>query len=210
MIPQTLQSLNPHLKTKKFLGKVTKLKKLNLPGTVIPPRRNSHYGSTSQYLEEIITSKGYPVDKLSTVDLPDIGVEIKGRDHNSTAPHSIATMSVNNIIKTPYEKSPVAAKMQQQFRVYFDHELCVVKNQEMCDFSIREIQEKLCDAYESARQDIISGCRDYTVKNEPWGYFERHMKDDNIYKFRIPHSAMKLFIKLANNQKSISAFFDEA
>jgi hypothetical protein len=118
-------------------------------------------------------------------------------------------MSVKTIIKTPYDQSAVSAKMQQQFRVYFDHTLNLINDQEMCDFSIPEIQEKLRDAYESARQEIISGCREYTIKKEPWGYFEKHMNDDKTYKFRIPHSAMKFFISLAKNNKAISTCFDQ-
>lgn len=208
MTPQTLQNSNPHLGMKTFVGKVTKLNKLDLSGTSIPARCNSHYGSTSQYLEDIVTSKGYPVDKLSTVDLPDIGVEIKGRDHKSNAPHSIAAMSVNNIIATPYDQSAVAAKMQQQFRVYFDHSLNVIKSQEMCDFSIPEVQDKIREAYEAGRREIANGCLQYAIKKSPWGYFEKHM-NDTTYKFRIPHAAMKFFITVAGNQKSVSSFFGE-
>jgi hypothetical protein len=208
MIAQKNSQPNPHLKKKTFDGKVSRLNKLNLPGTQIPAKVPGDYGKTSRFLEEIVTDLGYPVDKQHTLDLPEIGVEIKGRDHKSSAPHTISAMSVDTIIKTPYYQSAVAAKMQQQFRVYFDHSLNVIKNQEMCDFSLPEIQERLRDAYEAGRRDLAAGRRGYAIKNSRWGYFEKHLTE-NTYKFRIPHAAMKFFITLAGTQKTVSGFFNE-
>lgn len=180
------------LVTIKNLGKAERA----LIGMPVPPQKNGNVGTL---VEDYLESMGYTINRGAGCDLVSIGVEIKTRTIEATSAQSIGGMTIEDIISTPWEKSPVRAKFQQQFRVKHSIEEGCIVSARMYDFRTDEIQSATRYAYESARHMIINGNRgDYIRGDGACGYFEH--KDANSYGFRLPNNVMETFERMATNQ----------
>ena len=153
----------------------------------------TNYATRGKEFENILASKGHPVNPGIGPDYPEFDLEVKTKDVNSTSANSIGTLSYEEIIKTPYRKSPIAKKLQQQFRVSFKNGVAV--SQKIYDFSPSFIQEVLETAYEAARSKMINGNKEPYVYGSNFGYFEqKRMKGGkltNSWAFRISVGAME-------------------
>jgi len=177
--------------TIKNLGKAERA----LIGMPVPPQQ---YGNVGTLVEDFLESQGYTINRGSGPDLLDIGVEIKTRTIEATSAQSVGGMTIEDIISTPWEDSPIRAKIQQQFRVKHSSEKGCIVSARMYDFRRDDIQESMRHAYESARQMIINGNRGSYIRGDyAAGYFE--YKESNTYNFRLPHGVMENFERMASN-----------
>jgi hypothetical protein len=170
--------------------------KLNLLGVDLP----TDHATRGKALEDYLANHDMPVSQGPGADYPDFDLEVKTKDTESTSANCVGSMSIENIIKTPYELSCISAKLKSQLRVKVTTGI-VVKS-DVYDFSPAFIQELLKEAYETARSKIVNGDRNSFVYGTSYGYFERKKKHGvptNSYMFRITVGAMD---KLENMAKS--------
>ena len=67
-------------------------------------------------LEEAIADIGFTLNLGRGVDLPEVGIDIKTRDVDAVSPHTVASMTADSIVATPYRYSNVFDKIQKQHR----------------------------------------------------------------------------------------------
>ena len=184
-----------------------------LIGMTIPEMEETYRNNVANAIEDAINDTGYNVDKLGTIDLPDHKVEVKSRSTNATSPQTIGSMSVNNIINTPYNSSSIKEKFQQQLRVKHNQTYCVVTKAKVYDFSDPVIQQKIEQAYEYGRSVMtntsLDDLPDYISPNGHIGYFERtNKKHKTVYSFRLSNSTMKKLESIASSSKVFRQFFE--
>lgn len=170
--------------------KVKKLK-VDLTGMKVP----KDHASAGMYVENLLISRGYQLQKGYGADLKEYNVEVKTRDKDATSPHTIGSMQLSDIIKKDYDASVVKEKMQQQFRVITKDQI-IIKNY-IVDFSSKIVQEKIREAYELGRNLLAHGYMDSYIPGSYWGFFERKKKS-NSYTFRITDTAMKQLEDMSN------------
>lgn len=189
--------------------KVNKIKHGIEPGTQIPERQN--YGNIGRWAEEVMKEQGHNVTNSAGCDLPDYGVEIKTRKVESKSPHTVGTMSIHDIIVTPYPESLICEKFQTQYRVHYSDEGQVVLDSRVYDLTDDFFQSKIREAYEAGRKRIaeneINGYHPPYVKGTEWGNFEI-TESCSAYRFRIPHGAMKKIETAVRNAKNFRNFFE--
>jgi len=146
-------------------------------------------GEIGRMIEDMMSEADYPINRDDTVDLGELGIEVKSRKIGSIAAHTIGTMTVEDILKTPYEFSPIFKKVQTQYRV--KHDEIVVREAEVFDFTDPYIQDKIKQAYEYGRKLMSEGKFDQLclINGTWWGYWEK--KNGNSYAFRIRDKAMR-------------------
>ena len=168
--------------------------KAKLIGEAVPPKT---YGAAGRDIENQLREQGFPISNNAGADLPTVGVEVKSRDVDATSAQSVGSMLPEDIISTPYSKSVICEKLQQQYRV--KHKDQIIVSAEVYDFSPSYIQDRIERSYEAARQKIIAGdCSDY-VYGGPYGYFERTVKGSRSYQFRVADGAVKKLESMASS-----------
>lgn len=182
--------------------KITALKKATktLVGMRVPEQKN---GNVGHLVEDVMAEVGYPIDRRATVDLPDLKVEVKTRTAEATSAHAIGSMTVNDIINTSYQTSPVKDKFQQQFRVTHSSTFREVTSAKIYDFSDTYIQGLVERDYEAGRaifanlQKNGNSYPKYVRGANTDFYWEK--KDCNSYAFRASDSAMKSYEAMATS-----------
>lgn len=146
-------------------------------------------GEIGRMIEDKLDEANYVIDRDGTVDLPGLGLEVKSRKKGSICAHSIGSMTVENILKTPYEQSTICCKLQRQYRV--KHNEIIITEAEVFDFTDPYIQTKIKLAYEHGRTLMAAGKFDQLCRGHAtwWGYWEK--KNNNSYAFRIRDKAMR-------------------
>lgn len=189
--------------------KLNKIKAGVPVGTKVPEQQQ--YGNVGRWVESKMKEQGWDVVNSAGVDIPKFNVEIKSRKIESNSHHTVGTMTIDSIISTPYDQSIVKEKFQQQYRVHYSDKDQVVVSEELVDFSHEYIQNKVRDAYETGREQIIKnsqqGYHPTYVKGSEWGHFER-TKSKNSYSFRIPNHSMKAFEQVSKNSSIFKRLFD--
>jgi hypothetical protein len=176
------------------MAKIKQVK--HLVGRTVPPKTN---GAAGRAIEEMMEAHGWPMDRHSQgIDVPAHGFEVKSRDLDSTSAQSIGKMLSEDIKVTPFSKSPVHDKIQQQLRVKTQGQ--VIVSADMYDFTNPYIQQKIEESYEAARAKIIAGDDSNYVSGGTYGYFERtNPKTSRSYDFRLTDSAMKKLENMATS-----------
>jgi hypothetical protein len=196
-------------------AKIKSLKvNLSNAGFVDPSKVND--GTNGKILEQVMIEQGFPIDQNGIVDLPG-GIEVKSRKSTTGAMHTVGTMTYDNIINTPWDKTPFKQKLQKQYRVTIHKNVFTGEIEtfdKIVDFSDPEIQSKLEEAYEKNRlflvtqNEIIKG-QTITAGGQ-YGNLE-HKPGSNgtgkSYALRIPNSGMKKIIGSANS--TYSNLFEE-
>lgn len=186
--------------TKQF--KITSLKKAEnvLIGMPVPKQKNGNIG---HLVEDVMADAGYPIDRQATVDLPALKVEVKTRTAEATSAHAIGSMTIDDIINTPYQNSPVKDKFQQQFRVTHSDTFREVTSAKIYDFSDTYIQGLVERDYEAGRAIFA----ELQKNNDKYPKYVRgantdfywEKKESNSYAFRVSDSAMKEFEGMATS-----------
>lgn len=115
-------------------------------------------------VEDLFAKFGCPVSK-NGVDYPQFKLELKSKDPNSQSGYNIGTMTLSDIINTPYEASVVQAKMQHQLRVIINTQNYIV-GVELFDFTNPVIQHELRQAYETARKKVAARVPFYATEHK--------------------------------------------
>lgn len=182
--------------------KITALKKATttLVGMRVPKQKN---GNVGHLVEDTMYNDGYPIDKQARVDLPDWEVEVKAQTLEATSAQSVGSMTVDDIINTPYQSSPIKEKFQQQFRVTHSDIFREVTSAKIYDFSDPYIQQLIEKDYEAGRaifaelQKNNDSYPNYIRGANTDFYWEK--KESNSYAFRASRSAMKGFEGMATS-----------
>jgi len=175
-------------------------------GTKLPKQ---YYGNIGFKAEDMLLENGYTMSSGSEPDIAALGLEVKTRNEAATSAQTIATMTLNRIIATPYENSPICAKIQQQYRIKYDNDISEVTSAEVYDFSDPIIQGKIKLGYETARSEISAGNKSkYICGTAGIGYFEKKSNSDNSYGFRISDSCMKNLENQSQTTKKFAHIFD--
>jgi len=170
-------------------------------------------GTNGKILESALIKQGFPLNQTGTVDLPATGIvsgcEIKTRKASTRANHTVGTMTYDDIINTPWDKTTFKEKLQTQYRVTITKDEWtgeIYATDKMVDFSGASIQQKLSNSYEQnravlkAQGNIIVG-QTITAGGQ-FGVLE-HKPGKNgtgkSYAMRIPDSGMKKLIKEATS-----------
>lgn len=169
-------------------------------GTSIPFQQDG--GNIGEWLEEQLSNNGHQISDGNVPDLEDLGVEVKTRKIGSNSKHTIGKMTPKAIARTPYRKSSIFKKIQQQYRVKYDDDLRVVVSSEVFDFRDEFIQKHIEEAYEAGRAQIkefIKNGHEFPtyVPGTEFGHFN---KQKTSYQFRIPDAAMKKIEYVAKSQ----------
>ena len=172
-----------------------------LIGQTVPTNQNGHAG---RYVENLIETMGVLVNRGHGPEFVDYGLELKTRDINAISAQTIADMSVDEIINTPYKNSHVFKKFQQQLRVYIKDN--VIVSADVYDFSPLFIQDLIEKAYNHAQQQLRL-CRSLdrtTCQGGYHGYFERVDPDRKTLSFRLSKSHMESLESMAkSNYKNL-------
>jgi hypothetical protein len=163
-------------------AKIKSLKFIDsLIGQYVPPTENGHAGRA---VEVLLERMGVPINRGHGPDVLVFGLEIKTRDVDAVSPQTIADMSLDSIIGTPYSASHVCEKFQQQLRVYVKNQRII--SAKIYDFSLPHIQHKIELAYEHARTQLTNHpyLESTSCKGKYFGYFEKCV-GKNTYSFRL-------------------------
>ena len=183
------------------IDKRIKVKKLNTgsENLVVPEQHIGNEGNVGKWYEDQLASKGFRMNSGQGIDIPDLNVENKTRKRSSKAPHTTGTMTYDNIINTPYERSSISQKLQQQNRMEYDNTFNVVTDESVYDFRDPEIQQKLKESYENARSILRQqgGPAPGTIVGGAFGSFE--WKSGNTYAHRISDSGMRQMKSMAKS-----------
>lgn len=166
-------------------------------------------GRNGKILEQEMIRQGYPIDQNGTVDMPGIGIEVKSRKSSTGAMHTIGTMTYDDILVTPWDKTPFKQKLQKQYRVTInkdEFEGDINATGKVVDLTNPEIQKELEDAYEKCRAELIAQGDIYIgqtiTAGGQYGKLE-HKPGPNgtgkSYALRIPDSGMKKLLTMANS-----------
>jgi hypothetical protein len=181
------------------IAKSVKVRSLNtgIETVELPGQKSGNEGNVGKFIEQHMNDRGFKMNTGSGVDLPDYNLEIKTRKRGSKAPHTIGTMTYEDIVKTPYNQSPVFKKLQSQHRVEYDDNFRQVTNTRVVHLNKPEIQDKFEQSYEACRQSLIQtgNIKQGTVRGGDYGIFE--YKEGNSYAYRVPDNGMKEVIDLA-------------
>lgn len=173
----------------------------DLIGRKLPPYQ---FGQAGRAFEDIMEEDyGVQVNRSTGVDDPRFKIEYKTRDLDAVSPQTVATMSVEEIIATPYYQSAIFKKFQQQIRIKTRN--MTIVEAELYDFSPKQIQEVIGRAYEHARAQLTANPSLIRTAsgNEGtgyWGYFEATNKSSpNSRSFRINPNAMDDYEDMATS-----------
>lgn len=183
--------------------KVRQIKNLDkLIGQILP---STNGGASGRGLEKLITKVLHiPIDQGVGADIRVYNLEVKSRDIDSDADHTIGTMTISSILTSDYDQTHIKDKLQQQLRVKTKDN--VIVDATIYDFSRSDIQDQIRSSYEMARQGLIElhkvhgdDFADYLrIHGGQFGGFE--YKNNGSFAFRISDAGMT---KLETSAKSM-------
>jgi len=126
-----------------------------LKGVSIPAKSMRNSGTVGRYLDNLIKTHLKNPSHLSTVvDLSKFGVEIKSKDTDTNTSWSIGSMTIRDIVNTPYVNSAIYQKMQALLLVTTDDKFRVVTNTLLVYLDMDEVQCLIHDTYEDLRSQL--------------------------------------------------------
>jgi hypothetical protein len=179
-----------------------------------PNAKNCIDGSMGKAVEQELVRQGFKVSS-GVIDLPDLQLEIKTRKSSSDSPHTVGTMTHDDILNTSWKDTSFRQKLQSQFRVTIDTKTGKVSEQVVIHFrDDPDIDRELERSYEDARiklrifHTLSNGniLKDYTIRGDDRLAFLEY-KDGSSYAFRIDHRGMKRFINMANTAPVFNSLF---
>jgi hypothetical protein len=183
--------------------KVTKLGKAEsaLIGMTVPEQKNGNVGILVQ---DTMIDQGYNMSTHKGVDIPDLEIEVKSKGTESTSAYSMGSLHIDSIKDYDYDHSTIKEKCQTIFKVEHSQIFREVTDARVLDFTKPYIQEKFRDAFNTARDKMLTGDESNYIKghDKAWGYFERKIKGGvptNNWAFRITVKNMKAFEGMARS-----------
>jgi len=187
--------------------------KADLTHLEFPSAKYCNDGRMGIAIENELRNQGYKVTS-GVIDMPDLQLEIKTRKSSSGAPHTVGTMTHDDILNTCWKNTSFRQKLQSQLRITIDDKTGKVSDQSVIHFhDDPDIDHELERSYEVARaklkehhalyNDIL---KSYNIKGEGRMAFLEY-KEGNSYAFRISHLGMKRFINMANTAPQFNSLF---
>ena len=167
--------------------KITGLKKAIPEGTIITADSDAARGMQVHDMAESVYGK---MHRGRGADYPNVRNDIKSRKKGTNAAMSIGTMSIPEIVSTPFKQSPLYEKLHTITEVSIDENdmgIQIVGKSEIV--RVHEMMDEIERDYETCRALYAKGLtRPATTKEAPFGYFEeiyRETGNPNQRKFRI-------------------------
>lgn len=184
--------------------------KFSLTGLPVPKQTPAESGIVGKHVEKLVSNRGIPV-RNGTVDIPKYQLEIKTRNKDSHAAHTVGTMTLDDILITKYDSSPIRKKMQYQYRVEYDNVLNIITDDKIYDFTSDYIQNKVKSAYVAGQVALYNHVNlnikpPLSVYGNQYGHFEKRQK--NQYAFRIPDVVMRSFLNTSMSNKTSISILD--
>lgn len=179
-----------------------------------PDAKSCNDGSMGRAIEQSLVKQGFNVSN-GVIDLPDYQLEVKTRKSSSKSPHTVGTMTHDDILNTPWEQTSFKQKLQNQFRVTINVDSGLVSNQDVIHLEDDEdIQKELRASYESAQKKLLDYytktgeiLQESYIKGEDGEAFLEY-KEGSSYAFRITDSGMKRYINMSKNVGPLNDFFE--
>ena len=170
---------------------VTSLKKTIPHGTIITAGSDAARGMRVHDMAEELYGK---MNRGRGADFPDVRNDIKSRKKGTNAAMSVGTMSIPEIIATPFKQSPLYEKLHTITEVSIDEDdFGIQRIGETEIVHVHEMTDEIERDYETCRALYAKGLtRPATTKEAPFGYFEEIYRDTgspNQRKFRIRSTA---------------------
>jgi len=175
--------------------------KKHIIGKVVPDR---FYGEAGYKVEELIEELGFPWNKNKGCDIPIFNWEGKTRDLSARSSITIAKMTKEDILETPYKKSNVRNKAQKillistQNNIIVDvrlHDLTPNHAQQFIEKSYNIAKEQLSNYVPTTKNPYLDRTK---YKSPNCGYFECQDKKGDSYSFRYNNKAFKDLTNSAN------------
>jgi hypothetical protein len=174
--------------------KVTRLNKAEdvLVGMSVPKQKNGNVGIL---VEDTMEDLNYGLSRSNGVDIPGLKTEIKTKGSESKSAYAMGSLHIDTIKSYDYDNSPIKEKCQTIFKVTHSQTFRKITDARVLDFSKEFIQDKFRDAFNTARDKMLTGDESNYIKghDDAWGYFERKKKNGkstNNWAFRIPVDKM--------------------
>ena len=167
--------------------------KTSLLGSTLPYSDNSKNG---RFCEEVLIDENWPIDqhrKGPDVSTDNFKIEFKLKDQDSVSAYTIGKITFDELKTVDYNTSHIKDKLQQLCII--EHKDKVVVSVNVYDLTDPEIQKKFEEAFELARELVISGYNSNYIPGNNFGYFESTTQQPNIYSFRIRKEMMDRVIK---------------
>lgn len=175
---------------------VKKLNKAIPLGERIPKKYRN--GNQGHYFENRLEENGYTINRSKGCDLKELGVEVKSRLETSNSAHTVGAMTLEDILSTDYYDSNVHDKIQLQYRIYFNEDYFVTR-QELFDFSNPDIQSLLEASYEQGKLKLAQYPDwDYVRGKDCIAYFE--LNNSGLYAFRVSEAGMRKIEKMSKSK----------
>ena len=84
---------------------------------VLPSQQKGNEGNVGKFYDNYLKEKGFEINSGRGIDLPGLHIENKTRKRSSKAPHTVGTITYDNIINKSYRNSTIFDKLQQQNRM---------------------------------------------------------------------------------------------
>lgn len=184
-----------------------------LMGLELPARSLSNTGNVGNFIDQHLKTQLNITNITSIVDLELLGIELKSKDISTNSDWSIGTMTLADILKTPYKQSSIFKKLQALLLVTTDDTFRVVKDVGLYYFDIDEIQQLLEDSYEAARakiqarvihhasnvnQQIIAGNYNAVLEKVNFSSFEKFQGECG--KFEFTNNGMSFMFRISVSQ----------
>jgi len=186
------------------------------PLTPIPQGSKAfkHDCDAGRWIDQQMQEKGHVVDHTGGIDLPEYGVDNKTRKQGSNAPHTVGSMTIDNIIRmSDWHQTELYKKLQNINHIVWDPVFMEIKSVELIDFDLPEIQQELSRAYADLQQQLVTnhnnGYRSKNITSRCKTMVFDGYGHENSYRIRIHDRAMKKFQTLSATRDSRNAFFEE-
>lgn len=116
------------------------------PQTTVP--NFEHDCEVGQWVDQQMAIKGHMIDHSGLVDMPEYGIDNKTRKKGSNSPHTIGSMTIDDIIDTPdWTRTRYYHKVQNQNQITWDPDFLEISKVDIVDMDIDDIQKRLEIAY---------------------------------------------------------------
>ena len=163
-----------------------------------------------QYFDQKLIDEGHILDKHGIVDLPELGVDNKGRKQGSRCHHTVGSMTIKNIIDTPnWIDTRFYKKALNQNQITWNEDFQEVTDVTLLDMDLPEIQTYLSNAYNNLRSKLLNGDRRKNIVSDcKWCVFDGY-NSPGSYRLRITDTAMKKIKNLALSRDIRKKLFEE-
>ena len=174
-------------------------------GDRIPHASND--ATVGQWIDHVLTTNGYNIDKTGVVDIPDLNIDNKSRKKGSKTHHSVGSQTIKKWLETSnFKDTDIFKKLQNQNQVTYDSNFDVITNVRLIDMDIDVTQDTLESIYENLRQKLVSGNRSKSIYSDCKRGVAECYTHSNSYKLRLTDKYMKQVQNIAGNRDTFNKY----